>query len=364
MGVEPVRVGLVGTGQICGVYLGNARRWPTWRVVACTDLARERARAVARQRGLRHAETTEALLADGEVELVLNLTIPAAHAEVNRAALSAGRHVYCEKPLAIDRATGQDLVEQARSCGLRLGGAPDTFLGSAWQTARRLVDDGLIGRPVAATAFMLCAGHESWHANPDFYYQRGGGPMFDMGPYYLSALIHLLGPVKSVAAMACKGREERVATSEACRGRRIRVETPTHVAGTVQFAGGAVATMVTSFDCPGSRLGPIELHGVEGSLALPDPNGFGGEILHMPRGGAQWRSIAASGPHTDNCRGLGVADMAAALRAGRPHRASEALCLHVLDVMQAFLDSHEARRIVDVTTTCERPEPLGDDLLR
>ncbi len=359
--MEPVGVGVVGCGNISAVYLRNLARFADTRVVACADQVPERAAAAAERHGVAAAPDVAALLADPAVELVVNLTVPRAHAAVTAAALTAGKPVYCEKPLAVERADGRRLLEMAAEQDLRVGAAPDTFLGAGYQTARALLDEGAIGAPVAATAFMMCHGHEHWHPAPEFYYERGGGPLLDMGPYYLTALVSLLGPVRRVCAAARVTFPERTITSDPARVRRVRVDTPTHVAGVLEFAAGAVATLVTSFDVWHANVPLLELYGTEGSLALPDPNGFGGPVRRRGARAAEWTDVPLRGPYVENSRGLGAADLARALRTGRPHRASGALAFHVLDVMLGLLESAEAGRHVTVASTCERPAPLRTD---
>jgi predicted dehydrogenase len=301
------------------------------------------------------------LLEDPEIRIVVNLTIPKAHAEVGQAALEAGKSVYNEKPLAVTREDGRKMLDTAHSRGLRIGGAPDTFLGAGIQTCRKLIDDGWIGAPVAATAFMTCHGHEGWHPDPDFYYQPGGGPMFDMGPYYLTALVVLMGPVRRVTGSTRITFPERIITSQPKYGTRIRVNTPTHVAGVMDFAGGAVGTIVTSFDVWAAQLPRIEIYGSEGSLSVPDPNGFGGPVRIRRQGAADWTEVPLTHGYAKQNRGLGVADMACAMRSGRPHRANGDLAYHVLDVMHAFHDASTEGRHVELASTCERPAalPLG-----
>ncbi|NLT62196.1 MAG: Gfo/Idh/MocA family oxidoreductase, partial [Candidatus Hydrogenedentes bacterium] len=276
--MEPVRVGLVGCGNISAIYFRNGALFNSIDIVACADLAPELAVASAEQYSIPKACPVEALLADPGIELVLNLTIPKAHAPVGIAALEAGKSVYTEKPLAVTRDEGKRMVALAREKGVLLGAAPDTFLGAGLQTCRKLIDDGWIGEPVSATAFMQCHGHEHWHPDPDFYYQPGGGPMFDMGPYYLTALVSLMGPVTRVAGLTRATFPERLITSEARFGEIIEVNTATHIAGILEFSGGAIATMVMSFDVWGHTMPCIEIHGTEGSLSVPDPNGFGGVV--------------------------------------------------------------------------------------
>ncbi len=354
---DKVGIGLVGCGTISPAYLKAATSFPVLDIRALADADPAAARDRAHEFGLR-ATSVEALLADPSVEIVVNLTVPKAHVEVGLRAIDAGKHVYSEKPLGIATAEARRLLDAAQARGLRVGCAPDTFLGGAHQTCRRLVDDGAIGRPVGGSAFFLCPGHERWHPAPAFYYLDGGGPMLDMGPYYLTALVNLLGPVARVAGMASKLRDTRVVTSEKQRGASIPVEVATHVAGTLQFVSGAVVSMAMSFDVAKHRHTPLELYGTEGSLVVPDPNHFGGQIERAATGG-EWERAATRAAYADaNYRSIGVADMAHAIRDERPHRASGALALHVLEVMEAFGRSSDSGRFVAIDSRPQRPEPL------
>jgi len=351
------RLGIIGCGNISSAYVTGCGMFDFLRVAAVADVAPEVAQAKAAEHGLACAGSVEALLADPDIDIVINLTTPAAHAAVSLAALAAGKHVYSEKPLAVARADGRAVLDEAAVRGLHVGGAPDTFLGGGLQTCRKLIDDGAIGQPVAATAFMLGHGPESWHPNPGFFYKQGAGPLFDMGPYYITALIHLLGPVVRVAALARASFAERVVTAEARRGERLPVEVPTHVAGTLAMAGGPLATMITSFDVWGHTLPRIEIYGSEGSLSVPDPNTFGGPVRLLPAGSREWQDVPLS--HSDAVRrGVGVADMAAAIREGRPQRAAGEMAYHVLDVMHSFYDSSAEGRTVAVASTCAQPAAL------
>lgn len=362
MSGSAVKVGVIGCGGISGIYLKSCQRFKALDAVACADIDMEKARARAAEFGVPRACTNEELLADPEVALVLNLTVPKAHAEVTLAALRAGKSVYSEKPLAVGRDEAREFLEAASERGLRVGCAPDTFLGAGLQTCRDIIDRGTIGEPVAATAFMMCHGHESWHPNPEFFYQPGGGPMFDMGPYYLTAVVNLLGPVRRVTGSARATFPERTITSEPKRGKKIKVEVPTHVAGVVDFVSGAVGTIVTSFDVWGHSHPPIEIYGSEGTLRAPDPNGFGGPVRIRKAGGREWEEIPVGRPYAENSRGIGAADMATAARAGRPHRASGELAYHVLDIMHAFGDASREGRHIELASTCGRPAPLSEKL--
>lgn len=361
--MQPLRVGIIGCGTISSIYLKNSALFESFDVTACADIVLERARARAEEYGVSKACSVEELLADPEIDLVINLTIPKVHAEVALAALAAGKSVYNEKPLATERESAQHLLATARERGLRVGCAPDTFLGAGLQTCRKLIDDGWIGQPVAATAFMTSPGPERWHPDPDFFYQPGAGPMFDMGPYYLTALVNLIGPVRRITASARITFPERTIRSQARYGERITVRTPTHVAGVLDFAGGAVGTILTSFDVWASELPRIEIYGTEGSLSVPDPNTFHGPVRVRRMGAGEWSELPLSHGYSENSRGLGVADMAYAIRSGRAHRASGELAYHVLDCMHAFLDASASGRHVELTSLCERPVPLPLGLL-
>jgi len=360
---RPVGVGVIGCGNISTAYLTAARTFPILDIVALADARPEAARARAAEFGLR-AVSVEDLLADPDVEIVLNLTVPRAHVEVDLAALAAGKHVYSEKPLGVSLAEGRRLAAAAGAKGLRLGCAPDTFLGGAHQAARALIDDGAIGRPVGGSAFFMCPGHERWHPDPGFYYLAGGGPMLDMGPYYITDLVNLLGPVEQVIGVATRTRAERTIASEPLRGTRIPVEVATHVTGVLRFAGGAAVSVTLSFDVVGHKHVPLEIYGESGSLIVPDPNGFGGAV-EIAEVDATWREVPDRRPYADaNYRSLGLADMAQAIRSGRPHRASGALALHALEVMEAFQASSDSGRAIDVASRPERPAPMPASLAR
>ncbi len=352
------RIGVVGCGNISGIYLKNGNTFKSTEMAACADLDMERARARAAEYGIPHACSVEELLADPGIDIVLNLTIPRAHAQVSQAALKAGKHVYEEKPLAVRRSDGKELLETAAARSLRVGCAPDTFMGGGIQTCRKLIDDGVIGEPVAATAFMLCHGHESWHPDPAFYYDLGGGPMLDMGPYYLTALVALLGPIRRVTGSARITFPERTITSQPKHGTKIQVQVPTHIAGVMDFANGAVGTLVTSFDVWGGRVPTIEIYGTEGTLAVPDPNSFGGPVQLRKAASREWEDVPLTHGFAENSRGVGLADMALALQEGRPHRPSGELAYHVLDVMEGFHDASREDRHYDVSSTCDRPAPV------
>ncbi len=352
-----MRIGVIGCGNICGIYFENLARFEVTEVVACADLNREKAIEVAQKYQIQRVLTPEELIADSEIELVLNLTIPKAHFEVSLAALEAGKHVYVEKPLAIRFEDGKRLIEIAESKGITVGCAPDTVLGGGIQTCKTMLDRGDIGEPVGGNAFMLCPGHESWHPSPEFYYEIGGGPMFDMGPYYLSALITLFGPIQSVAAGTKTTWGKRTITSQPQLGKEITVETPTHVISILSFRGGAVVQFTASFDVQATTLPPIELYGTSGTMLVPDPNGFGADsngnpqpIRFRQKGATDWTEQPLLHGDFTNSRGLGVLDQVIAIVERRLPRASGQLGLHVLEAMSAILESGESGRRVDLTT--------------
>ena len=356
-----LNVGIIGTGNIAPAYIRGCAPFDVINLAACADLDMERAEAFATEHGLT-AYTVDDLLASDDIDIIINLTIPAAHSEVSLQIIEAGKHVYCEKPLALNRDDGLKIIQAAEAKGVRVGCAPDTFLGGGGQTARKAIDDGVIGKPIAATAFFASHGPEGWHPNAGFYYLKGGGPLFDMGPYYLTALVNLMGPVQRVTASAKITFPERVATSEALMGQVLPVEVNTHIAGTLEFENGAIATVITSFDVWGSHLPRIEIHGEDGSLTVPDPNRFDGVVQALHGDDGAWRDVQLS--HTTNIgRGAGVADMAYAIQSGRAHRASGALAFHVLDIMQALEEAAAQGQHVDINSTLDIPlaVPTGLD---
>ena len=354
--METLNIGIIGTGNIAPAYIRGCAPLKVINVMACADILVDRAGAFAAEHGL-IAHSVDDLLANEDIDIVVNLTIPAAHAEVSLQILEAGKHAYSEKPLALNRADGAAIIKAAADKGLRMGCAPDTFLGSGGQTARKAIDDGRIGAPVAATTFFMSHGHESWHPNAGFYYLKGGGPLFDMGPYHLTALVNLMGPVARVAGLAQMTFPERIATSEARKGQILPVEVNTHVAGTLEFESGAIASVIMSFDVWGHHLPWIEIHGAEGSLSVPDPNRFDGEVAAIKGGTREWVDIPST--HSPNIgRGAGVADMAHAILSGRPHRVSGDLAFHVLDIMCALEESSELGRHVEIKSTLDRPQAL------
>lgn len=354
----PVGVAVIGAGVISGAYLHNLTRFPDVRVIGVADVDIARARAAAEEHGIAVAGDVETVLAVPEVEIVINLTIPAAHAEVAMAALEAGKHVYSEKPLALDPVEGEKVLAEAERRGLRVGNAPDTFLGAGLQSAKRALDTGMIGAPIAASTVMLSPGPESWHPSPEFLFQQGAGPLFDFGPYYLTSLVALLGPVSRVMASARQGRARRVIGSGPRAGTAFDVEVPTHVSALIDFAGGTNAVSTLSFDSAVDRI-QFEVTGTEGTLQVPDPNTFGGPLRVLGHGDTEWRELPVTGSEVG--RGLGVLDMARALRAGAPHRASGEVAQHVLETMTAIARSAEAGRPLTLDSTCPAPDTLPAD---
>ena len=361
---ETVKVGVIGCGAISGAYLDMAKNFPEVEIAAVSDLDIDRAKAAAEKYGIPRAITVDQLIDDKEIQIVLNLTIPKAHVPIALRALEAGKHTFCEKPLGIDRVEGRKVIDLAKQKNLRVGCAPDTFLGAGIQTARKLIDDGAIGRPLAFSAYMQGRGHEGWHASPEFYYEVGGGPMFDMGPYYLTALLNLFGPVKRISGMATIAIPERTITSEPKKGKKITVETPDHIVGLMEFENGAVGTIIQSFAViEGGHSGshPIIVNGTDGAMHVPDPNGFDGIVKLRKLGEKE----AVEMPHTfvkGYGRSVGLADMAMALASGRPHRANGDQAFAVLDLMQGFLDSSDSGKVFTPTMKYERPAAMPAEL--
>lgn len=358
---KKIKVGLIGCGNISDAYLKAAPKFPVLEIAACADIFMEAAESKANAYGVK-AMSVEALLADPEIDIVLNLTTPQHHVPVGLQAIAVGKHVYSEKPLAISIDEAAQLVAAAADKGLRAGCAPDTFLGGAHQTARKAIDDGAIGEVVAGTAFMMVPGHESWHPNPDFYYKSGGGPLMDMGPYYLTALINMIGPVASVVGHANAAYEIRKIGSGPREGEQFDVEVPTHISGLLQFENGASVSITTSFDVHKHGHSAIEVYGRDGSMLVSDPNNFEG-VIQVSEGKGEWTDVAQSHLYGDgNYRILGLADMAQAIVSNRPHRASLEMSLHVLEIMEAILLSAEQGKVIALNHQCQRPAALPDDL--
>lgn len=363
--MKALGVGIIGCGNISTAYLRLAPIFKTFSIRAVADLDMDAARMRAEQHGV-EARSVDDLLASDDIDIVVNLTVPAAHFEVTRAILYAGKHAYSEKPIVLTKEEGALLRALADAQELRVGAAPDTFLGGAHQMARQLIDGGNIGRITSGTAHIMSHGMEHWHPNPDFFFKHGGGPMLDMGPYYLTNLIQFLGPVARVAALTGTAFEERIILSAPRAGEKIKVETPTNIHALLEFTSGANVTLSTSWDVHMHRHGHMELYGTESSLFLPDPNFFGGQVEWRAPGG-EMMSLDGENhpfglPNQDgraNYRGVGLADMAEALIEGRAHRCALDLALHTVDVMTSILRSGDEGTFVSTSTTCTRPAPLG-----
>jgi len=346
---DPVRVGLIGAGSVSGQYLKNLQRFPDVEVVAIGDIETNRAEQVAREYRVPRHGAPDLVLAQDEVEVIVNLTIPAAHAEVSAAILEAGKHVWSEKPLAVERSDARAVLETADRLGLRVGTAPDTFLGQHIQSARRIIQSGRIGTPVSAITMMQDPGSESWHPSPEFLYARGGGPLYDRGPYYLTMLVQLFGSMARVGALATRARAERAVLAGPRAGSRFPVEVDTNVMVLTEFDSGVVAQSVHSFETAHLRMGFVEINGSEGTLVVPDPNRYDGTLSVLEYGGTTWSEIPVP-PVEHPQRGLGLVEMARAIRAGEPHRASGQLAYHVLDSMAAIDESVAARSFIDVAS--------------
>jgi predicted dehydrogenase len=359
--MRKVGIGVIGCGVISKAYMTAMKQFANVELRAVADMRSPAAEARGKEFGVPGMRVDQMLKRD-DIEIVVNLTVPLAHTDVSLAVLNAGKHVHSEKPLGVNMVEARKVMDLAAQRNLRVGCAPDTFLGGGHQTARKLIDDGAIGMAVGGTAIFACPGHERWHPAPGFYYLRGGGPMLDMGPYYITDLVQLLGPIASVMGTATRPRQERLITSQPLNGTKIPVEVSTHVTGTLEFVSGAAVAITMSFDVPKHKHLPIEIYGTTGSLLVPDPNRFGGEVS-LAKTGGEWEVQPHSHGNTEGeFRSIGVADMAAAIVANRPHRASGALALHVLEAMEAFQISSDEGRRVKLETTVERPAPLPPGL--
>lgn len=363
--MDKVRVGIIGCGAISGAYLQHAYSFPILEIVACADINLTAAQNKATEFGVAKACSVDELLADPAIDVVLNLTIPKAHAEVALKSISAGKHIYAEKPLGINREEARQIIDAAAAKKLLVGCAPDTFMGAGIQTARKVIDDGAIGKPVGFTAFMMGPGHESWHPNPEFYYKPGGGPMFDMGPYYVTALLNLLGPVKRISGAASIAIPHRTITASGPNhGKEIHVETPDHICGTMEFTDGAIGTLITSFatrfpSYDGQQ--PITIFGTEGTLRVPDPNTFDGKVYLRRTNDPGWTEVPHAFP-VGYGRAVGLADMAYAIRTGRAFRANGEQAFAVVDLMQGFLDSATTGRAYEPIAPYKRPAAMRTDL--
>ncbi|MCR9139253.1 MAG: Gfo/Idh/MocA family oxidoreductase [Alphaproteobacteria bacterium] len=367
-------IGIMGCGNISAAYMRLAPLFSGMEIRACADLNEEAAKARAAEFGIR-AETVEGLIAADDIDIIVNLTVPVAHYEVSKKILEAGKHVYSEKPFVLSVDEGRKLAELAKSRGLRVGSAPDTFLGGSHQLARKLIDSGAIGNVTGGTCHVMSHGMEDWHPNPDFFFLKGGGPVLDVGPYYITNLVQLIGPVKRVAAMSSIPSAERTITSQPRSGEKIRVETPTTIHALLEFHSGAMITMGASWDVWQHGHAPMELYGEDGSLFLPDPNFFSGDVdLMLGRDGAVEKPVwdhpfgVPNERHDDqemaNYRAAGLSDMAHGISEGRPHRCSLDLALHVVEVMTAILESGDSGKFVAMQTGCERPAALDESQAR
>jgi predicted dehydrogenase len=366
---SPARVGIIGCGNIAPRYVEGMRRFGELKIVGCADLFQEPADRLAARYGIRAYASIDDLLADGEIDIVVNITPPTAHASVTIQALTADKNVYVEKPIVADSGDLAGVQRAAESSGKRLGSAPDTFLGSAGQTARAAVDRGAIGEVLGASAFVTYERAEEWHPNPAFLFQPGGGPMLDMGPYYISSLVNLLGPVDSVAGFARIGARTRRASAPDRVVDLIEVTTETHASASLRFAGGAIATVMFSFDVWDSELPRLEVYGTLGTLSLPDPNNYDGAVRIRTHTDSDWRVlepvVERSGDPADEdiqlLRGMGVRDLALSLN-GQPQRTSASLGAHVLEVLEAITKSSASDTVVRISSQLDRPEPADSSL--
>lgn len=357
---KPAGIGIIGVGDISGIYLKNIHeRFPDLKVVGVCDLVRSKAEKAQEQYpDIKIYETDAELVADPEVELVLNLTRPREHFDVSKLALEAGKHVYTEKPLAVTWELGEQLNKLADSKGLTIGGAPDTFLGAGIQSCRTYIDEGLIGDVVGARCAMICRGHEGWHPDPNFYYEVGGGPLLDMGPYYVTALVNLMGPVRSVTARAQKAFPTRLITSQPKSGEVVPVESDTTIHAILEFESGVLASLFVTFDVVYAEQAHFEIYGSEGTLRVPDPNTFGGPIEVLKLGEDTYEELEVLPGYAENSRGLGLNDMVEALREGRTARAGQPQVLHALEIMTAIQRSADILETVELTSEFERQPPL------
>ncbi|MFF1574313.1 Gfo/Idh/MocA family protein [Leifsonia sp. NPDC058292] len=355
-----LNVGVVGVGNISRQYFEQFPKLPNLSLTAVADLDLDRAAAVAGEQGV-ESMSVDALLADPRIDAVLNLTIPAAHTEVALRALAAGKHVYGEKPLALATADAAPVLACAADTGLRVGSAPDTVLGTGIQTARALLDDGRIGDPVGAAVAWTAPGHELWHPAPAFYYQPGGGPLFDMGPYYLTSLVTFFGPVVRVSGAVGRSARERTVATGPLAGTSIPVDVDTHVTALLEHANGVISTVTVSFEVWASRAPLFEVYGTAGTLAVPDPNQFSDTVSIATAADRTWQEVPVGAGYADAGRGVGLADLARAIETGRPHRASGELAFHVLEIMESIVHAGHAHEVVTLTSTVERPQavPLG-----
>lgn len=358
-----IKIAIIGIGDISAIYLKNITSlFKEIEIIGVCDLVREKAEKAKEDYNIpKIYDTMHDVFKDPEVDIVLNLTRPYEHFDVTQAALEAGKHVYSEKPLAATLEEGKILAELAEEKKLMLGGAPDTFMGSGIQTCRKLIDDGFIGEPVGAAAFMICRGHESWHPDPEFYYKHGGGPMMDMGPYYITALVNLLGGVSGVTGVTKSSFKQRTITSEPKNSTIIDVDVPTHVTGIMNFDNGAVATIFTTFDVHYETQARFEIYGSKGTLIVPDPNNFAGSIKLLRPEDGELKEMPLLFDYKENSRGLGLADMAKALQTGRPYRANYKQTYHVLEILTSFEKSSDSGKYLSLETSYEREIPMKNN---
>lgn len=356
MSGAPLGVGIVGTGVISTEYLRNLTQFADIEVRFVADIVEERARSQAEAFDVPASGSFAELLADPLIEIVVNLTNPSAHVEVALQAIAAGKHVWSEKPFALDRESGQRLLDAARAAGLRVGTAPDTFLGAGIQESRRMLESGAIGEVQSALTLLQNAGPELWHPNPDFLFQQGAGPLFDLGPYYLTALVQFFGPVARVSATVSTARSTRIVGSGRRQGESFDVTVPTHVSALYEFESGQHAQCLFSFDSQLPRT-QFEVSGISGTLSVPDPNRFDGDlVVHRVRHEPEEQPSAAAA----YSRGIGVVELARAIRAGVPERASGEQAFHVLDVMQSTIEAGESGSWVEVRSTVQLAPPLPE----
>lgn len=371
---EVLGVGIIGCGNISKTYFELAPLFKGIEVRYCADLYADVARARASEYGVMGG-TVDMLLASNDVDIVVNLTVPDAHWPVSRDILNAGKHVYSEKPLVLSLEDGKAMQALAAEKGLKVGSAPDTFLGGAHQAARAVIDSGELGQITSGTCQVMSHGMEAWHPNPDFFFKPGGGPVLDMGPYYIANLINLIGPVKRVAALTSMATPTRTISSQPRAGEEIAVETPTTIQALLEFQSGATITFIASWDVWAHRHHPMELYGTEGSIYVPDPNFFGGSVTVVDQTGEAKELDVAAHPlgrsnqgdpenRFANYRTAGLADMAQAIREGRDFRCSFDRAIHAVDVMMSILKSGETGNFVDIETTCTRPDAFGADEAR
>lgn len=366
--MKKINVGVIGCGDISGIYLQNGTQvFDVLNIVACADLMEDRAKSRAEEFGI-EAVTPDELLQRDDIDVILNLTVPMAHAEVSLKALENGKHVYSEKTLAVTREDGKKIINLARKKGLKVGCAPDTFLGAGLQTSRKLLDDGWIGKPVGAIAFMVACGPETFHPNPGLFYRKGAGPLLDMGPYYATALVSHLGAAKRVTGIATMPYKEKVITAESRYGEIMPIETPTYVNGTIEFANGVCANLITTFDMHyrnwESGLPFLQIFGSEGTLSLTDPNFFGGSVK-VRRFNGEFTEVPLTHGFTENSRSIGLADMAVSILTGSDkHRVNGDMAYHVLEILTGILTSSETNRHYQMESSCELPEPMPQVTLR